>query len=208
MVNHIAVKQRLAAERKSFRSSGGADIRRPAGQHVTRDFPVLDLGTQPVVSASDWELKIGGAVRQSLTVNWGELDHYPIIHLKSDIHCVTGWTKYNNLWRGIRPKWFVEQVQPASDVSHVMARGYDGYSTVIPTEAFTDDQSLIATHWNDEPLNREHGGPVRLVIPRLYFWKSLKWLHSLTFITRYQHGYWEAQGYHPEGDPWKEQRYE
>ena len=208
MANHIETKRRLAAERKSFRSSGSPDARRPAGQHVTRDFPVLDLGTQPAVSQSDWELRIGGAIGQPITINWSDLDRFPAVYLKSDIHCVTGWTKYNNLWRGIRPKWFIQEVQPNADVSHVMARGYDGYSTVIPIRAFTDDQSLIATHWNDEPLNREHGGPVRLVIPRLYFWKSLKWLHSLTFITRYQHGYWEAQGYHPEGDPWKEQRYE
>lgn len=201
-------KKRYAREKRRYRSNGPADPRRPKGQNVTREFPVLDLGNQPVVTQKDWELQVGGEVARPCTLKWKSLDEFPIVHLKSDIHCVTGWSRYDNLWKGMRPRWLVERVLPNKTVAYVLARSYDGYSTIISLDAFLGDESLIVTHWNDDPLTREHGGPVRLVIPSLYFWKSPKWLHSLTFITKYQHGYWEALGYHPEGDPWKEQRYE
>jgi DMSO/TMAO reductase YedYZ molybdopterin-dependent catalytic subunit len=206
--NRVEKKKQFARDKKRFRSTGPADPRRPKGQSVTKDFPVLDLGSQPTVTPDDWEVQITGEIPKPMVLNWQTLDQFPFVHLKSDIHCVTGWSRYDNLWKGVRPKWIVEHAKPIEAVTHVLARSYDGYSTIIPMQAFLGEQSLIATHWNDEPLTREHGGPVRLVIPSLYFWKSLKWLHTLTFVTKYQHGYWEALGYHPEGDPWKEQRYE
>jgi DMSO/TMAO reductase YedYZ molybdopterin-dependent catalytic subunit len=206
--DRVERKKRMALEKRRFRSGPGDDPRRPKGQRVTKEFPVLDLGTQPVVTEGDWETRITGEVAKEIRLDWSKLDEFPFVHLKSDIHCVTGWSRYDNLWKGIRPRWILDAVQPSARVTHVLARSYDGYSTVLPMSALTHEDSLIATHWNDEPLTREHGGPVRLVIPSLYFWKSLKWLHSLTFVTKYQHGYWEALGYHPDGDPWKEQRYE
>lgn len=181
--------------------------RRPPGQRVTEDFPVLDLGIQPNLSQAEWALSVGGQVENAIKWDWGALMAQPQVECVNDIHCVTTWSRYDNAWKGVGMRMLLAQVKPRASAKFLMLKSFDGYSTNVPLADVDRDDVLIAYTWQGKPLAREHGGPVRLVVPHLYFWKSAKWLRHITFMDQDQPGYWEARGYHMRGDPWMEERY-
>ena len=183
-------------------------VRLPPGQRLTQDFPVLDLGVQPNLTQKDWSLTVAGQVAHPLKWNWAAFMALPQVTLTNDIHCVTTWSRYDNTWVGVSMRTLLAQAKPFETAAAVMLRSYDGYSTNLPLADLDRDDVLIAHTWQGAPLAREHGGPVRLVVPHLYFWKSAKWLRHITFMSKDQPGYWEARGYHMRGDPWKEERYD
>lgn len=187
-------------------SQPGRD-RLPVGQRLVKDFPVLDLGNQPNLSEREWSFTVAGQINRKIKWSFEDLMKQPQVEVTSDIHCVTTWSRYDNRWKGVSAKHFLSEVQPRDNAAFLMVRSFDGYATNVPLSWFDDDDVLLAHTWNGAPLTREHGGPVRLVIPKLYFWKSAKWLRHITFMDKDAPGYWEARGYHPLGDPWKEQRY-
>ena len=181
--------------------------RRPPGQRVTEDFPVLDLGIQPNLSQAEWALSVGGQVENAIKWDWEALMAQPQVECVNDIHCVTTWSRYDNAWKGVAMRTLLAQVKPRASAKFLMLKSFDGYSTNVPLADVDRDDVLIAHTWQGKPLARDHGGPVRLVVPHLYFWKSAKWLRHITFMDQDQPGYWEARGYHMRGDPWMDERY-
>jgi DMSO/TMAO reductase YedYZ molybdopterin-dependent catalytic subunit len=201
-------KQRWAGEGKFLTGQpAAAGERLPPGQHLVRDWPVLDLGRQPDISASRWRLTIGGMVERPVELDLPGLMALRQVDIQSDIHCVTTWSRYDNAWQGVDTAALLDLVQPRDEARFLMLHGYDGYTTNVPLADFAVPQALFAHSWNGKPLTREHGGPVRLVIPHLYFWKSAKWINRIDFMGADRPGYWEENGYHRRGDPWAEERY-
>jgi DMSO/TMAO reductase YedYZ molybdopterin-dependent catalytic subunit len=205
----IRTKEKWAEEGRALTGTVGDPNRdrRPPGQRVTEDFPVLDLGVQPNLTTAEWSLSVGGQVEHEIKWDWAALMAQPQRTYRNDIHCVTTWSRYDNTWVGVPIRALMDQVKPRSAAKAVMLRSFDGYTTNLPLSDLDRDDVFIAHTWNGAPLAREHGGPVRLVVPHLYFWKSAKWLRHITFLDRDQPGYWEVRGYHMRGDPWKEERY-
>ncbi|MBA17969.1 MAG: sulfite oxidase-like oxidoreductase [Sphingomonas sp.] len=181
--------------------------RLPPGQHLVRDWPVLDLGRQPDIATDRWRLEVRGRVEHPVTLDWAALMALPQSDVTSDIHCVTTWSRYDNRWQGVATRDLIAAVHPRDEAIAVMLHGYDGYTTNVPLADFAAPDALIAHHWEGRPLAREHGGPARLVIPHLYFWKSAKWISAIEFIGADKPGFWEVNGYHIRGDPWAEERY-
>lgn len=181
--------------------------RLPPGQRETFDFPVLDLGEAPNLSTRDWSLSVGGMVDCPLRWDWAAFMAQPQVEITADIHCVTTWSRYDNVWKGVAARRLLEMVKPRPQARFLLLRSYDGYTANLPLERFAAPDTLLAHSWQGEPLSREHGGPVRVVVPALYFWKSAKWLRHITFSDCDTPGYWELRGYHDEGDPWREERY-
>jgi DMSO/TMAO reductase YedYZ molybdopterin-dependent catalytic subunit len=179
----------------------------PPGQHLVDDLPVLDIGIRPSVAPEDWTLTVDGAVESPVTWGWRDLLDQPQVEVTADIHCVTSWSVLAARWTGVSALHLMEVVRPRPTARFVMLKGEDGYSTNLPLRFFADADSLIAHSHGGAPLSVEHGGPVRMVVPRLYFWKSTKWLRSVTFMEEDAPGFWEAGGYHDVGDPWLEERY-
>ena len=172
--------------------------RLPPGQREVKDWPVLDLGITPHVGTDDFRLTIDGAVENPVTLDFGQLLDLPPFMAKNDIHCVTSWSRYDNHWQGVSALSLADLVKPTSDARHVLFTAHD---------QFIDDDVLLAHHWEDAPLTEEHGGPVRVIIPKLYFWKSAKWVKQITFSKTDKPGFWEVRGYHNNADPWTEERY-
>jgi DMSO/TMAO reductase YedYZ molybdopterin-dependent catalytic subunit len=181
--------------------------RLPPGQHLVTNWPVLDLGQQPLIAASEWTLQIVGGVENPVKLDWDAFHRLPQSRKLSDIHCVTTWSRYDNRWQGVSTHDLLDLVMPRPDVNFVMLTSYDGYTTNLPLADFASEDGILATAWEGQPLTRDHGGPMRLVIPHLYFWKSAKWLRRIEFLIGDQAGFWEKNGYHMLGDPWREQRY-
>ncbi len=181
--------------------------RLPPGQHLVTDWPVLDLGMHPDVPASRWRLEVYGAVERPLIWDWAGLQSLPQSREVSDIHCVTTWSRYDNAWDGVLTRDLLQAVHPKPEARHVVLQSYDGYTTNLSIEDFMAEGVLLAHSWEGAPLTQAHGGPVRLVVPRLYFWKSAKWLQRIEFRADDRPGFWEVRGYHNRGDPWAEQRY-
>ena len=181
--------------------------RLPPGQHLVKDWPVLDLGQQPNVSPSQWTLDIRGLVNNPVSLDWAALQALPQSESRSDIHCVTTWSRYDNNWKGVSTHELLDIVDPTDKAVAVMLTSYDGYTTNLLLTDFASPDAIIVTEWEARPLTKEHGGPVRLVVPHLYFWKSAKWLRRIDFIGINNAGFWEMNGYHMRGDPWAEQRY-
>ncbi|MCX8501467.1 MAG: sulfite oxidase-like oxidoreductase [Alphaproteobacteria bacterium] len=184
----------------------GAD-RLPPGQHLVRNWPVLDLGIQPEVPRSQWLLTVDGLVARPLSWNWSDFLAEPQSDSQSDIHCVTAWSRYDNHWRGVTARRILERVQPLAEARHLIFHSYDNYTTNLRLELFAEQNVLLAHSWEGEYLTREHGGPVRVVVPNYYFWKSAKWLKRIEVVAEDRPGYWENRNYHNVGDPWREQRY-
>lgn len=182
--------------------------RLPPGQRLTRDWPVLDLGAQPDVSAARFRLDIDGAVRHPLSLRLAEFMALPQQDSVSDMHCVTQWSRYDNRWRGVAARTLVEMVQPREAARHVVLHGYDGYATNLRLDQFDQPDVFLVHAWEGVPISREHGGPVRALIPRLYLWKSAKWIQRVEFTARDRPGFWERNGYHNNADPWREERYD
>ena len=183
------------------------DQRLPPGQHLTRDWPVLDLGVVPPVSRERWRLDVYGAVENPVFWTFEEFIAQKQARFTSDIHCVTSWSRYDNEWEGLATRELLTVCQPREDARFVVLHSYDGYTTNLVLEDFAAEDALLAHSWSGQPLTAEHGGPVRLVVPHLYFWKSAKWLQAIEFRTGDAPGFWEVRGYHNRGDPWAEQRY-
>lgn len=202
----IETKEKWAREGRALTGRGGTD-RLPPGQRLVTDWPVLDLGIQPDLAAAEWSLTVGGAVEAPLKWSWEDFLAQPQVSLTSDIHCVTTWSRYDNAWEGVSTRHLLDLVRPRPGAGFVMLKSYDGYTTNLPLERFAAADALLARSWQGRPLTREHGGPVRAVIPQLYFWKSAKWLRAITVMDQDSPGYWELRGYHDEGDPWAEDRY-
>jgi DMSO/TMAO reductase YedYZ molybdopterin-dependent catalytic subunit len=181
--------------------------RLPSGQHLVTNWPILDLGTRPQVPLERWQLRIFGLVEASVTWDWTGLMDQPQVESVSDIHCVTTWSRYDNRWRGVSTRHVLATVRPKPEARFVLLHSYDDYTTNLPLADFAADDALLAHRWNDQPLPVEHGGPVRLVVPKLYFWKSAKWIRRIEFVADDRRGFWEERGYHNRGDPWQEQRY-
>lgn len=183
------------------------DQRLPPGQHLTKDWPALDLGVVPPVSRDRWRLDVYGAIDNPVFWTYAEFAAQKQARFTSDIHCVTTWSRYDNEWEGLATRKLLAACQPRDDARFVVLHSYDGYTTNLALEDFAAEDALLAHSWSGQPLSDEHGGPVRLVVPHLYFWKSAKWLQAIEFLTEDAPGFWEVRGYHNRGDPWAEQRY-
>ncbi len=179
----------------------------PSNQKVTDGWPVLTYGSTPRVDLKEWKFLVAGAVEEEVAFTWEEFNALPQVTVGSDVHCVTGWSKLDNEWRGVAFGELVEQGRPKPEAQHVMVHCYGGYTTNVPLPDLLRDDVLFAHTHNGEPLVPEHGGPLRLVVPHLYFWKSAKWVRGLFFMDEERPGFWEQYGYHTRGDPWKEERY-
>jgi DMSO/TMAO reductase YedYZ molybdopterin-dependent catalytic subunit len=177
----------------------------PPGQYVTDDFPVLSAGPTPNVDLDDWTFTINGAVDEPATWSWDEFQALPNEQITTDIHCVTKWSKLGTPWRGVSVDTLLENVETASDF--VLAFSYGGYTTNLPVADVTDGQAWVAYEYDGQPLEPIHGGPARMLVPHLYFWKSAKWVRGIQLLDHDEPGFWETNGYHNHGDPWKEQRY-
>ncbi len=202
-------KRRWAAEGKFLtgRVSRPETERLPPGQHLVKNWPVLDLGEQPQISFSSWRLDVFGFVEKRLSLDWAAFQAIEQSTYVSDIHCVTTWSRYDNRWGGVSTRDLLDLVMPTPEAHHVLLTSYDGYTTNLPLADFAAEDAILATAWEGQPLTREHGGPMRLVVPHLYFWKSAKWLSRIELIGADRAGFWEKNGYHMYGDPWREQRY-
>ncbi|MFL9501694.1 sulfite oxidase-like oxidoreductase [Rhodopseudomonas palustris] len=202
-------KQRWAAEGKFLtgRHVRPDEQRLPPGQHLVKDWPVLDLGLTPQIGRDRWRLDVYGSVAQPVFWDWAQFMAQPQADIVSDIHCVTTWSRYDNRWQGLATRTLLDACQPIDAARFVVLHSYDGYTTNLSIEDFAAADALIAHSWSGAPLDQEHGGPVRLVVPHLYFWKSAKWLQAIEFRDDDAPGYWEVRGYHNRGDPWQEQRY-
>ena len=179
--------------------------RLPPGQYLTRDFPVLSAGPTPKVHLHRWTFSIEGEVDEPRSWSWDELTALPAEEVTVDIHCVTKWSKLDTVWQGVSVDTLLEAVE--HEAEYVVAFCDGGYTTNIPLEDLTNGQAWIAYEYDDEPLDPVHGGPARLLVPHLYFWKSAKWVRGLELSDDDVPGFWEQYGYHNYGDPWKEQRY-
>lgn len=183
--------------------------RLPPGQSRTQKWPVLDASGAPQIDPKQWRLQIGGLVRNPSQWSWEQLLELPRVKVFADFHCVTRWSRLGNLWEGVSTRELVERaggVLPAANF--VMACGYDsGWTTNLPLEDCLAEDALVAFLHDGEPLSVEHGGPARLILPQLYAWKSAKWLAGLELTEKDRPGFWERNGYHMRGDPWKEERF-
>jgi DMSO/TMAO reductase YedYZ molybdopterin-dependent catalytic subunit len=199
-------KKAWAAAGKFLTGMTGED-RLPPGQHLVKDWPVLDLGVVPNVTPQGFRLDITGLVENPMSLSWDQFGALPQTRLRTDIHCVTTWSRYDNDWDGVLVRDLFDRAMPAEAASHVLLHGSDGYVTNLPLVDFASEHSILATAWQGQPLTRDHGGPLRAVVPHLYFWKSAKWLKGIELIAGDRAGYWERNGYHMYADPWREQRY-
>lgn len=204
----IEAKIRFAEEHR-FMASKKRDLtgRLPPGQSKVNGLPVLDLGVHPEISHSEWMLVIDGEVENPCAINWEQFSNLEQADVVTDIHCVTSWSSFDNRWKGVSLSTLVDLVGLRDGATHAMLHGHDGYTTNVPIEDLLQGNCLIATSWNGDSLSTSHGGPARLVIPHLYFWKSAKWIRRIEFMRADAPGYWEQRGYHNDGDPWQEQRY-
>jgi DMSO/TMAO reductase YedYZ molybdopterin-dependent catalytic subunit len=180
--------------------------RLPPGQYLTRDFPVLSAGPTPHTPLDEWTFLISGEVDQPVSWTWEELLALPAETPTVDIHCVTKWSKLDTRWEGVSLDTLLENVE--TEAKYVTAWCDGGYTTNLPLEDVTDGKAWIAYEYDGAPLEPEHGGPARLLVPHLYFWKSAKWIRGLTLTLDDEPGFWETYGYHNYGDPWREQRYQ
>ncbi|WP_254173481.1 sulfite oxidase-like oxidoreductase [Planktothrix pseudagardhii] len=181
-------------------------VRVPPGQHLSKGFPVLTYGETPEISLEDWQLKVWGLATPK-TFTWSDLMAMPKSNFTADFHCVTHWSKLEVKWTGIKVTDFMKFVEVNPQAIHVMEHCYGGYTTNVSMEDFLREDNFFAYEVFDEPLPPDHGGPLRLVIPHLYAWKSGKWINGLEFLDHEELGFWEQNGYHKRGEPWAEERY-
>jgi DMSO/TMAO reductase YedYZ molybdopterin-dependent catalytic subunit len=187
-------------------SQSDEDGRVPPGQYLTRDFPVLSAGPTPRTPLETWSFSVEGEVAAPLRWGWDEFLSLPRESITKDIHCVTKWSKLDTRWEGVSVDTLLQGVRPSA--KFIVAYSDAGYTTNLPLAAVTGGNAWVAFRYDGEPLAPEHGGPARLLVPALYFWKSAKWVRGLRLLTEDQPGFWEGYGYHNYGDPWREQRYQ
>jgi len=177
----------------------------PPGQYLVNDWPVLSAGPTPRPNMDEWRFEIDGMVEQPVSWSWSEFTSLPAVEITRDIHCVTKWSKLDTPWKGVAIDTLMENV--STEAKYVTAFCYGGYTTNVPLADLTGGRAWVAYEAFGEPLDPEHGGPARLLVPHLYFWKSAKWVRGLRFTADDEPGFWEQAGYHIYGDPWREQRY-
>ena len=198
----IAIAKKGAAPSKL-----GTNIRVPAGQKQVSNFPVLDMGIKPWIGTSEWRLRVYGLVENELDFDWAAYKALPQITDTSDFHCVTRWSQLDMDWQGVLARDVLALAMPLSNAKFVTMHGYDGYTTNLPLEALLDDDVLIAHSVLGQTLTKDHGGPVRMVVPKRYAWKGAKWLKAIELHEFDRRGFWEVRGYHNAADPFLEQRF-
>ena len=188
--------------------------RLPIGQHEVKNWPVLDLGEQPDVDLNSWKLEVGGLVDNPFVLTWAQFLALPQVDDVSDFHCVTTWSRFDTHWRGVRFRAIAEMAVPKEAARHVLCTGSDfmpgsyiPYTTNLPLHRAVDDDVLLVHTWEGQPLPREHGGPVRLITPKLYAWKGAKWIRKIEFLAEDEKGFWEVRGYSNTAEPWFNDRY-
>lgn len=186
----------------------------PVGQREVKNWPVLDLGDLPRIAREEWRLEVGGACESPFTLSWDEFQALPQVDDVSDFHCVTTWSRMDNRWRGVRFATLAERAVPHVNARHVLCTGYDRmpgtdipYTTNVPLERALDPDVLLVHTWEGAPLPVEHGGPCRMITPRLYAWKGAKWIRRIDFLVEDQPGFWEVRGYSNSAEPWFDDRY-
>jgi DMSO/TMAO reductase YedYZ molybdopterin-dependent catalytic subunit len=190
-----------------FRGRGrSSDVELPPGQYLTRDFPVLSAGPTPRIPLDRWEFTVTSETGAEHRWSWQQLMALPSETKTVDIHCVTKWSKLATTWQGVSLDTLLADVDTAAD--YALVHSYGGYTTNLPLEDLLDGQAWVAYRYDGEELHSEHGGPARLLVPHLYFWKSAKWVRGIQLLLQDEPGFWETLGYHNYGDPWREQRYE
>ncbi|HXW77107.1 MAG TPA: sulfite oxidase-like oxidoreductase [Candidatus Eremiobacteraceae bacterium] len=187
-------------------SSKDAD-RLPPGQYLARDFPVLHVGSPPHFDEKKWRLRIFGEVETPVELTWSAFTALKTKQITTDIHCVTRWSKFDTVWEGVPFADVIQLVKPKSAVRFVVTHGANGYTANVPLDVANDDDVLLAWRYDRKPLEPVHGGPMRMFVPKRYFWKSTKWCDGVEFINEDRPGFWEVRGYNNSGDPWKEERY-
>ncbi len=195
----------MAVVSRGFTGRGRTDPMLPPGQYLTEDFPVLSAGPTPRIELDRWQFTVTTETGQRHAWNWRELLALPSETVTVDIHCVTKWSKLGTRWQGVALDTLLADVETTAD--YAMAHSYGGYTTNLPLADLTDGQAWVAYRYDGEDLAPEHGGPARLLVPHLYFWKSAKWVSGLEMMPEDSPGFWESAGYHNYGDPWREQRY-
>lgn len=181
--------------------------RLPPGQVLTRKWPVLTYGLTPRPNLAAWSFRCVGLVEEEAAWSWEEFLRLPRVEITSDVHCVTRWSRLDNRWEGVAIREIMTRVRPKPEAVAVMVHAEGGYTTNLALEDLIDDEALLAIRHDGRDLEPDHGGPCRLVVPKLYFWKSAKWVRAFEFIDASAPGFWEVNGYHLRGDPWKEERY-
>ncbi len=202
--------QKIARERRAAgRHAGGGsqDQRLPPGQYVVERLPVLHYGSVPRFDPQHWDLRVFGLVENPLTWSYAEFRALPATRVQTDIHCVTRWSMYDTVWEGVRFRDIAALARPRPEAHFVLAHCEHNFTANAPLEKLMDEDVLLAYRFNEADLTPEHGYPLRLVMPKLYFWKSAKWLRGLEFMSKDKLGFWERYGYHNDADPWLEQRY-
>jgi DMSO/TMAO reductase YedYZ molybdopterin-dependent catalytic subunit len=204
----IGTKQEWAREGRLLTGTTAAPGQRlPPGQREVTDWPILDLGIQPEIPRDAFRLTLDGLVHNPITLDWAGLMALPQTDLVADMHCVTQWSRFDNHWRGVSIQTLIDLVKPQPSVSHVLFEAHDNYITNLRLEQFAGADCLLVHQWNGAPISRQHGGPVRVMVPRYYLWKSAKWVRRISFASADQRGFWETRGYNNNADPWLEERY-
>ena len=189
---------------KEMRQAG----RLPPGQSLTLKWPVLHYGSIPHFDPAKWDFRVWGLVEQPLRFTWEEFERLPRAHSKSDFHCVTRWSRFDNEWDGVAFREILHRVKPKANARYVLVHAEQGFTANLPLADLDRDDVLLATHHDGQPLTADHGYPSRLIVPHLYAWKSVKWVRGLEFLESDAPGFWEQNGYHMYGDPFKEQRFD
>jgi DMSO/TMAO reductase YedYZ molybdopterin-dependent catalytic subunit len=198
----------LAARgRKQAEKLGIDPARIPPGQYLTKQFPVLTVGPNPKYDLANWDFTVFGEVEHEVRLSWDELMALPQRDVTLDIHCVTRWSKLDTTWTGVPVREVLGRAGLKPSGTHLMAYSDGGYTTNVPLDAVLDDDALLAHTYEGEPLEDDHGAPLRLIVPKRYFWKSAKFLRKLEVMTQDRMGFWELNGYHNDADPWREQRH-
>ncbi len=179
----------------------------PPGQHVTKSWPVLDLGVKPNISTASWSLTIDGEVEAPVTLDWAAFMALPQVEDVSDFHCVTTWSLMDSKWRGVSAATVIALARPRESAQYALLHASDEYSTNLELFELLKDDVLLVHTWNDQPLPRDHGGPVRLITPQLYAWKGPKWINRIELLDRNKRGFWEDRGYSDTAHPWRDDRY-
>lgn len=190
-----------------FRGRGEGEVDLPPGQYLVRDWPVLTYGPTPQIKTHQWQFNVEGLVEEPQTWTWDQFQKLASDTWTTDIHCVTHWSKLGTVWRGVWLDTLFEVAKVKPTATHLLALSYGDYSTNLPLSEVIGHKAMIAYEFGGGPLPIEHGGPARLLVPRLYFWKSAKWVKTLRLLDHDELGFWEQNGYHAHGDPWKEERY-
>ena len=196
-----------ARGRKQAEKLGIDPARVPPGQYLTEKFPVLTVGPNPPFDLKTWDFRVFGEVETEITLSWDELMELPQHDVVTDIHCVTRWSKLDTAWRGVSVRELLERAGVTPAGTHAMAYSDGGYTANMPLEVITDDDVLLAHTYDGKPLEPDHGAPLRLLVPKRYFWKSAKFVRKLEVMSADRMGFWELNGYHNDADPWLEERH-